>query len=87
MRGRTLLRVVLAAVVAGAAALAFGAARTDALPLPGAPNCEIFPSTNVWNKRVDSLPVAADSATMINAIGSTPLFTPTSARSRATASR
>jgi hypothetical protein len=60
---------VLAAVATGTAALAFGAVRTDALPLPGAPNCEIFPSTNVWNKRVDSLPVAADSATMINAIG------------------
>ncbi len=29
----------------------------------------MFPATNVWNKRVDSLPVAANSATMINAIG------------------
>jgi hypothetical protein len=69
MRGRTLLRVVVAAAVTGTAALAFGAARTDALPLPGAPNCAIFPTTNVWNKRVDTLPVAADSATMIAAIG------------------
>jgi hypothetical protein len=33
--------------------------------------CIMFPSTNVWNKRVDSLPVAANSATMINAIGAT----------------
>jgi hypothetical protein len=31
--------------------------------------CPMFPSTNVWNKRVDSLPVRSDSATMIGAIG------------------
>ena len=69
MGGRTLLRVALAAAVTGTAALAFGAARTEARPLPSAPNCAIFPSTNVWNKRVDSLPVAANSAAMIKAIG------------------
>jgi hypothetical protein len=31
--------------------------------------CPMFPSTNVWNRRVDSLPVRSDSATMIGAIG------------------
>jgi hypothetical protein len=31
--------------------------------------CPMFPSTNVWNKRVDSLPVAANSDVMIAAIG------------------
>jgi hypothetical protein len=31
--------------------------------------CTIFPSTNVWNKRVDSLPVASNSTTMLTAIG------------------
>ncbi|HEY2916473.1 MAG TPA: hypothetical protein VGI98_04580 [Candidatus Limnocylindrales bacterium] len=36
---------------------------------PGA--CHLFPATNVWNKRVDSLPVAASSATMVKAIGLT----------------
>ncbi len=51
-------RVALAAAVTGAAALAFGAARMSGSPLPGAPNCPIFPATNVWNKRVDSFPVA-----------------------------
>ena len=71
MRGRRLLRVALAAAVTGTAALAFGAARSQAMPLPSAPNCEIFPATNVWNKRVDSLPVAANSAAMIDAIGRT----------------
>ena len=38
--------------------------------LPEAPACPIFPASNVWNRRVDQLPVAADSATMVGAIGS-----------------
>lgn len=33
------------------------------------PDCTLFPASNVWNKRVDSLPVASNSATMIAAIG------------------
>jgi hypothetical protein len=37
-------------------------------PLASA-SCRLFPSTNVWNKRVDSLPVAANSATLIGTIG------------------
>jgi hypothetical protein len=37
--------------------------------LPGAPSCPIFPITNVWNKPVDRLPVASNSATMIRSIG------------------
>jgi hypothetical protein len=37
--------------------------------LPGAPNCPVFPATNVWNLRVDGRPVAANSATLINTIG------------------
>jgi hypothetical protein len=69
MRGLPSVRAVLLAAVAAAAALAAGSVRADAMPLPNAPNCPIFPATNVWNTRVDSLPVARDSATMINAIG------------------
>ncbi len=38
-------------------------------PLPQAPNCPIFPADNPWNQRVDHLPVAADSARYIAAIG------------------
>ena len=37
--------------------------------LPGAPNCPVFPSDNVWNKPVDSLPVSSDSSTLIASIG------------------
>jgi hypothetical protein len=33
------------------------------------PACALFPATNVWNKRVDSLPVAANSGTLIATIG------------------
>jgi hypothetical protein len=31
--------------------------------------CTLFPSDNVWNKRVDSLPVRGDSSTLIASIG------------------
>ncbi len=31
--------------------------------------CAIFPSTNVWNRRIDTLPVRSDSATLIGSIG------------------
>lgn len=37
--------------------------------LPGAPNCPIFPTTNVWNVPINGRPVAADSATLISTIG------------------
>jgi len=39
------------------------------VPPPPLSHCPIFPASNVWNKRVDTLPVAADSGTMIAAIG------------------
>ncbi len=35
-----------------------------------APCSTAFPATNVWNKRIDTLPVRSDSATLIAAIGS-----------------
>jgi hypothetical protein len=34
-------------------------------------SCTILPATNVWNRRVDTLPVRADSATLINTMGLT----------------
>lgn len=36
---------------------------------PSTSNCPLFPDTNVWNKRVTGLPVAANSATLIRTIG------------------
>src|SRR5438034_11095816 len=52
-----------------ALALLLGASSAQGVPLPGAPSCSIFPSNNWWNQRVDSLPVASNSAAVINTIG------------------
>jgi hypothetical protein len=57
------------AVVVGAVVLLLGGGSAQALRLPGAPACPIFPANNAWNERVDTLPVAADSAQMIASIG------------------
>ena len=65
MNGRA---VVLAAV---AAAIMLGGSAGHATPLPNAPGCTIFPADNPWNTPVDTLPVAANSAAMIRAIGRT----------------
>src|SRR6476661_5683566 len=61
-------RLVLLAVCLLTAATA-GAAVNRAPTLPGARKCPIFPASNVWNRPVADLPVAADSAAMISAIG------------------
>jgi hypothetical protein len=45
------------------------AAPASADPLPGAPDCAIFPATNVWNKRVDKLPLHRNSRRMVDSIG------------------
>jgi hypothetical protein len=57
----------LAFAVAGA--LLLGGASAHALRLPGAPRCPVFPPSNAWNQRIDSLPVAAGSAQVIQSIG------------------
>ena len=41
----------------------------DALRLPGAPRCTVFPKSNPWNRRVDRLPVTRNSAAIIASIG------------------
>jgi hypothetical protein len=54
-------------LAAAAAALALTASGASAPPkLAG---CSVFPATSVWNQRVDRLPVARDSATLIRSIG------------------
>jgi hypothetical protein len=62
------LRSLLTVGVA-ACALALPAASADALRLPAAPRCPVFPASNPWNQRVDRLPVAADSDAIIGSIG------------------
>ena len=45
------------------------APRPTAKPAWKPPSCQVFPADNAWNQRVDGLPVAANSTTMIAAIG------------------
>jgi hypothetical protein len=59
-------RAAVVLVVIGLACLG-GAAQ--ALRLPSAPRCPVFPASNPWNKRVDRLPVTRNSATIIGSIG------------------
>jgi hypothetical protein len=53
-------------VVIGLACLG-GAAQ--ALRVPSAPSCPVFPASNPWNKRVDQLPVAQNTTAIIGSIG------------------
>jgi hypothetical protein len=61
LRGTALLSGLLLVIVS--------ASPVGAVTIPGAPGCAVFPSTNVWNKRVDSLPTRSDSRTLMRSIG------------------
>lgn len=62
---RNLVGVLAACVLAAALA-----ATSFAQPaVKGAGKCKVFPADNAWNQRVDSLPVAADSAALVASIG------------------
>ena len=61
MSRRFLFVPLLACLLAGSSA--------QALRLPSAPRCPVFPKSNAWNKRVDKLPVAANSAEIVSSIG------------------
>lgn len=63
--------VVLAAILAAVlvTAMAIQPARALARPVAGAPGCTLFPASNPWNQRVDTLPVAAGSAALVRATG------------------
>jgi hypothetical protein len=63
------VRAAIAAAVAATGLLALGGASAQALRLPQAPRCPVFPRDNAWNQRVDALPVAADSARLVGSIG------------------
>jgi hypothetical protein len=49
--------------------LAAGASSAQALRMPSAPRCSLFPRSNPWNQRVDQLPVAGNSVQIITSIG------------------
>jgi hypothetical protein len=50
-------------------AVAVGGSSAQALRIPAARRCPIFPRTNAWNQRVDRLPAARNSAEIVAAIG------------------
>ncbi len=56
-------------LLAAAAVVAAVTAATAAPSSPTLAGCPVFPATSVWNQPVDKLPVAADSATLIQSIG------------------
>jgi hypothetical protein len=58
-RCAVVLVVIVLACLGGAA---------QALRVPSAPRCPVFPASNPWNKRVDRLPVAQNSSTIISSI-------------------
>jgi hypothetical protein len=61
MTRRLLPLVCLAVLLSGSSA--------EALRMPAAPRCTVFPKSNPWNRRVDRLPVAVNSAEIIRSIG------------------
>jgi hypothetical protein len=62
---RRLLTCVAALSLVGGALVALATGR----PVDGAPSCTVFPPDNPWNQRVDQLPVAANSGTLIGSMG------------------
>lgn len=64
--------IVLAACALIAASAAQGQLLLESgakAPKPLGLRCTVFPASNPWNERVDSLPVTADSATIVASIG------------------
>ncbi|HTN23421.1 MAG TPA: hypothetical protein VL120_05505 [Solirubrobacteraceae bacterium] len=57
------------AAIALAAALVAVAPGASARRLPNAPRCPVLPKSNAFNQRVDKLPVAGNSATLVGSIG------------------
>jgi hypothetical protein len=56
-------------LLAAALALVVGSASPTSAAPPPTSDCPLFPASNVWNKRVDDLPVAGNSKRLIRTIG------------------
>ena len=59
------ITLLCAAIAAGA----FWTQPATSSPVPGAPNCRIFPNNNPWNQPVNDLPVHSRSGAIIRSIG------------------
>ena len=62
-------QITLLAVLALAAATTIGAAASALCTGPTIAGCPAFPADNPWNRRVDTLPVAANSDAIVASIG------------------
>ena len=60
--------LLLALLLCGLTGLPVGASAASA-PAPRIAGCRIFPPDNVWNRRIDGLPVRSDSETLKGSIG------------------
>jgi hypothetical protein len=60
---------VKARALAVALAVLSASGSAAALRLPSTPGCPVFPASNPWNRRVDRLPVAKNSAALVASIG------------------
>jgi hypothetical protein len=56
-------------LAAAATVLILACAASAAVGSPTLGGCPLFPATNAWNERVDTLPVASNSAAVISSIG------------------
>ena len=56
-------------IVGFAASLALASLAAAQAPVAG--NCTVFAADNIWNTRIDQLPVSPSSATWVNTIGPT----------------
>jgi hypothetical protein len=63
-------RFCLIGAIAMALIVPLSSQLADAQTPMGAAGCEVFPLDNIWNTRIDTLPVAAQSQTWIETIGS-----------------
>jgi hypothetical protein len=59
----------LTLVALAALAALFGTSGGGARPLPRAASCPVFPRSNVWNQRVDGLPLHRNSAAIVASVG------------------
>ncbi len=63
---------ITAAVAVLVVTVAAAGAAPEAAPRPRlreAPKCQLFPASNVWNKRIDKLPLAVNSQQVLETIG------------------
>jgi hypothetical protein len=62
-------RLLVLPVIAAVSATAIAAMGASPTPRPKVGGCAIFPKNNPWNQRVDKLPVASNSDTIVRSIG------------------